>query len=72
MRFHKFVPALLIFAAVSGAAAGSVSFTASDFPARQTASEPGSTLRFLKLDASGTPPVLTLAEPLAGEFTVPA
>ena len=47
MRFHKFVPALLIFAAVSGAAAGSVSFTASDFPARQTASEPGSTLRFL-------------------------
>ncbi len=70
MRFHKFVPALLIFAAVSGAAAGSVSFTASDFPARQTASEPGSTLRFLKLDASGTPPVLTLAEPLAGEFTV--
>lgn len=71
MWSHKLVLALLISVAVSGVATGkSVCLTASNLPADQTVSDPGSARRFLKLDGTGTPPVLTLSEPLSGDFSV--
>ena len=71
MWSHKLVLALLISVAVSSVATGkSVCLTASNLPAGQTVSDPGSARRFLKLDGTGTPPVLTLSEPLSGDFSV--